>query len=417
MILNWTRIGFRNLVKNRRRSLFTITAIAFGFAAINLLGGFTHYVYKGLENGYVYVQGNGHLTIFKKGFLTEGTFDPTSYLISQSEVESITQICQEDPRIRLVTPQLNISGLVSNGQVSTIMLAEGRVPSDHRQIQGLAEGFVRNIKNFEGDPLKDGAEDGVGMAEGLASRLKVGRGENVVMVANTVEGYTNALDARVIQSFVAPWEILENMMMSVPLSFAQELYATSSVDRLNIVLEDSREALAKQLELKKKLSAAGLDMEILLWDELHPSYARTRHMFDVIFSISFLVVMVIVVMSIVNTVSTAVLERTREIGTLRALGLKQHGVIGMFVIESTLIGLFGTAFGIVLTVIGWLAVQLSRPTWIPPHIPKRIPLEIYLVPEYLGAAFVCLVLLAAMAAAVAARRAAKMAIIDALGHS
>ncbi len=76
-MLTWVKIAFRNLLNNRRRSFFTISAIAFGFAAINLLGGFTDYVFKGLEESYVYAYGNGHLSVFKQGFLTEGALDPT----------------------------------------------------------------------------------------------------------------------------------------------------------------------------------------------------------------------------------------------------------------------------------------------------------------------------------------------------
>lgn len=417
MIVNWTRIGFRNLVKNRRRSLFTMTAIAFGFAAVNLFGGFTHYVYTGLENGYVYAQANGHLSIFLKGFLEQGTFDPESFLISRDKADRIVAICRDDRRIRLVTPQLNISGLVSNGNISTIMIAEGRVHSEVRQIQQMAGGFIREMKLYDGAPLGDGAGDGVGMARGLASKLKLQIGGDAIVVANSMEGFMNALDARVIQTFGAPWDLLENMMMTMPLAFAQELYATTSVDRLNILLNDGQDARAVQAALRQELKAAGLEMDVLVWDELHPSYPRTRSMFNVIFFISFLTVMVIVVMSVVNTVSTAVLERTREIGTLRALGLKRHGVVGMFVIESSLLAAIGSLVGGVLTIIVWYAVGVARPTWVPPHIPKRIPLEIHLVPEYLGVTFLCLVLLAAIAAAIPARRAAKMPIIDALGHS
>ena len=139
-------------------------------------------------------------------------------------------------------------------------------------------------------------------------------------------------------------------------------------------------------------------------------------MFDVIFLFVFLIVFVMVVLSVVNTISMAVLERTREIGTLRALGLKRWGVAVMFATESGLLGLLGTVLGMVITLCCWLGVKLAQPTWIPPNIPKRVPLEIFLVPQYLIWSFVFLVLLAVLAAVMPARRAARLLIIDALGH-
>ena len=83
-MLTWIKIAFRNLGKNRRRSFFTVLAIGLGFAAVNVFGGFTAYLFTSLEDGYIYAQGNGHLTVFKKGFLTHGKLDPVRYLLSEA---------------------------------------------------------------------------------------------------------------------------------------------------------------------------------------------------------------------------------------------------------------------------------------------------------------------------------------------
>ena len=147
-MLTWVKIAFKNLLKNRRRSFFTISAIAFGFAAINLLGGFTDYVFKGLEESYVYAYGNGHLSVFKKGFLTNGALDPTRYLLEQQEMKELREICTHDDRIVITTPQLNISGLVSNGKVSTIMMADGRIPADLRKIRSRGQGIVGKLNSI-----------------------------------------------------------------------------------------------------------------------------------------------------------------------------------------------------------------------------------------------------------------------------
>src|SRR5215831_18968436 len=81
-MFTWFKIACRNLGKNRRRSLFTIMAIGLGFAAVNVFGGFTSYIFASLRDSYIYAQANAHLTIFKTGFLAAGKLDPLGYLLS-----------------------------------------------------------------------------------------------------------------------------------------------------------------------------------------------------------------------------------------------------------------------------------------------------------------------------------------------
>lgn len=118
----WLKLGTRNLWKNRRRSVFTVGAIALGFAAVNIFGGFTAYVFTGLEEGYVHAHANGHLTVFRKGFLDQGAFNPADYLLTPSDMDAVRSICAEDPRIVVVSPQMQMTGLISNGDISTIFV-------------------------------------------------------------------------------------------------------------------------------------------------------------------------------------------------------------------------------------------------------------------------------------------------------
>lgn len=415
-ISTWILLGFRNILKNKRRSFSTIAAIAFGFTAINAIGGFTSYVFRGLEDSYVYAYGNGHLSIFRAGFLTEGALTPTDFLLEQDDLEVIQALYAEDPRVLVMTPRLTVSGLVSNGEVSAIMTAEGHVPSATAEIRSRGYGAIGSMTMFEGSPLYDEQTHAVGIAKGLAAKLAVEQGSSVIVLAPTVDGFMNALDGEVVQLIDAPVELLDDLMMSVPLGFARLLYDTKAADRLTVLLADPTTTAAMQHEMTERIADAGLKVDIRTWEELRPSYLRIRSMFTMIFSFVFVVVLIIVGMSVINTVSTAVLERTREIGTLRALGLKRHGTVAIFATESALLALLGSCVGVLITVAVWAFVDLSGLTWIPPNIPKRVPLEIHLVPFLLIATFAALVALSVVAAAFPARRASRMGITDALGH-
>jgi putative ABC transport system permease protein len=415
-MLTWIKIAFRNLYKNRRRSFFTILAIGLGYAAVNVFGGFTAYIFASLRDGYIYALGNGHLTIFKKGFLTHGKLSPVRYLLSAAETQSIKEVLQGFSGIVLMTPQLHISGLVSNGEVSTIFIAAGRVPSDLRAINSHAQGMIGRLNLFTGKPLEDDVLYGIGLSSGLAEQLQLSVGSDAVAMAPTVSGQVNALDVQVFQIFDSAIEVLNDKLMFVPLTFAQSLYDTSSVDRITVLLSDTNQTESTKDTLTYALAQGGMDVEIKTWQELAVLYNKVQDMFNIIFLFIFVIVFIIAMMSVINTISMAVMERIREIGTLRALGVKRNGIVHLFALESIMLGVFGSMVGIGLTLISWFTVKVLEPSWMPPIITQRLPLEIHLVPEYMSLSIPLLVILSVGAASFPARRAAHESIVDALAH-
>ncbi len=415
--MTWIKIAIRNILKNRRRSFFTILAIAVGYAAVNVFGGFTAYIFKSLKDSFIYAQANGHLTIFKEGYSTGGRIDPLRFLLTEEEMARIGEICRSDPRVVVVTPQLFITGLISNGNVSTIFVGVGRIPSDLSFIRSQAGGMIGKLQLYEGRPLTDEVSHGVALSFGLAGKLELRDGADAIVMSPTVEGRINALDLEVFQLFLSPYDELDDKLLMTPLSFAQSLYDTRGADRMTVLLTGDQHTLSMKQHLERLFGDAGLRLEVRTWQELSNFYVRVKDMFDVIFFFLFVIVFVIVVMSVVNTVSMAIIERTREIGTLRALGLKRRGIVNLFGIESAILGLVGSMLGFVLTILSWGMIRIAEPTWIPPNIPYRVPLEVHLVPAYLVVSFVFLLVLSISSAILPARKASLKGIVDALGHT
>lgn len=416
-MLTWIKLAIRNLFRNARRSLFTILAIALGFVAVNVLGGFMVYIFNNLQENYIYGEANGHLTIFKTGFLDKGKLDPTRYLLTADQLRTIEGVTSRHPEVLVDTAQLGVSGLLSNGQVSTIFVGTGRVPSDVEKIRKYANSTHKRIRQFDGQPLADAEVNGIGVSHGLAKALDLPLGATAVAMSPTVSGQINALDARLVQLIDSPVEVLDDKLAIVPLKFAQSLYDTQSVDRVTLLLDRDADVDAFRTILAPELRQAGLDVDIRTWAELSPFYTKTKKMFDVIFVVSFVIVFMIVVMSVVNTFTMAVLERTREIGTLRALGVKRHRIVGLFSMESVVLGGFGSLLGIALTLLVVTSVTWLEPTWIPPQMARRVPLQIYLVPPYWVFSMLMLMLLSTVAAILPARKAARMPIPNALGYA
>jgi putative ABC transport system permease protein len=412
----WIRYALANLFRNKRRSLYTVLAIAVGYAAINVFGGFTSYIFTNLKNSSIYVDATGHLSIFKKGFLTKGKIDPTKFLISNEEYQEIMHICNDIPEKVVAAPQLQIMGLISNGEVSTIFIGIGKVPSQTKIIQESVTGMISRLKLYDGNPLTDDLVYGGGITHGLAEKLALDIGASAIIMAPTVDGRINALDMEIRQKFHVPVEALNDMIISIPLAFAQSLYDTDSIGSLSLLLSDDSFTLPVKTSLEQIFIARGLDMEVKTWDEMAPFYRKVKNMFDIIFFMVFVIVLTIAVTSVINTLSMTVMERTREIGTLRALGMRRSGVVSLFAVESALLGVAGSLAGMAITLLAWIAVKVLDPQWIPPNFVSHIPLEVYLVPAHMAVTLCFLVLLSIIVSIIPARKAAHGGIVDALGH-
>lgn len=409
----WTKLALRNILRNKRRSLVTLLAIGVGFAAITLFHGYVSQTYWGLRQSAVQGEGLGHLTIYKAGWLEKGKLDPERYMFTQDEIAKVTRLVEEEHDVILATPQIQVSGLVSNGIVSTIFIAQGVIPRDDRTIKGTWEAY----RPINGEPLSDKKTYGVEVAQDLAKYLNLSPGKDGVVMASTLSGQMNAMDMQVSGVYDSGSDATNDKYLRFTFDFAQSLYDTKAAEKIVVLLDDYQKTESMRTLLSAKLANAGIPCEIKTWNELSLFYSKVRGMFGMIFLFIFCIVLVIVVMSTVNTMGMAVLERTREIGTLRALGLKKRGVSLLFALEGGLLGFIGSLIGTVLHVAVWAVIRRFPPTYTPPGLSTPVPLSIALVPQAVLILMVCLILLSLLAAIIPARHAAKQNVVTALGHT
>ena len=409
----WLKLAARNILRNKRRSLVTLLAIGVGFAAITVFRGYVSYAFWGLQRMAIQGEGLGHLTIFKAGWLEKGKLDPDRYMFPKAEIEKILKLAVQENGVILATPQITLSGIVSNGAVSTIFIAQGVVPQDDRTIKGGWNAF----RPIQGEELNEKKTYGVEMARDLAKFLNLSPGKDSVVMAPTMSGQMNAMDIQVSGVFDTGTDATNDKFMRFPFSFAQSLLDTEKAEKIVVLLDDTAKTELMRSRLLNMLASAGIQCEIKTWNELSMFYAKVRQMFDIFFMFVFCIVLIIVVMSTVNTMGMAVLERTREIGTLRALGLKRRGVSMLFAMEGSLLGVFGSLIGIILHICTWAVIKAVSPTYVYPGSSSPVPLIIDLIPVTLIGLMCCLTALSLIAAIIPARRAARQNIVNALGHT
>ena len=166
----WIKLALRNVLRNKRRSLVTLLAIGVGFSAITLFYGYMSNVYSGLRQSAIQGEGLGHLTIYKAGWLDKGKLDPERYMFSQGETEKVTKLVEAEHDVILATPQIQVNGLISNGAVSTIFMAQGVVPKDDRTIKGIVGCLQADQRRAR---LTEKKAYGVEVAQDLAKYLNL----------------------------------------------------------------------------------------------------------------------------------------------------------------------------------------------------------------------------------------------------
>jgi putative ABC transport system permease protein len=414
------KLALRGLLRNRRRSLVTLLAIAFGFSAIVLFAGYTHNIYDGLGRQSIHGEMLGHLTLYKQGMRTEGKLDPERYLLTAQEVTDISKLVQAEAHVELVAPRIGMSGLVSNGRVSTIFIAEGIEPE---AVEALRAGALTDEERASG--MYDGMKmrldkdrpEVVGLSEGLVEMLRLKEGEQAQVLVNTLSGQANAADITLGKSFNTGNAGSNDKFAFVSLALARSLLdADERASRLTILLDHTDNTAMMRDRLQAKLKSAGFDIEILTWQELSDFYNQVHGMFDMIFGFIFMIVLTVVLMSVANSMGMTVVERTREIGTLRAIGLKRSGVIRLFTMESMLLSLIGCVSGLAISLLVRWCVNAADISYVPPNSASAVPLLVDIDVARTVFAFILMGAVGTLAAYMPARRAAKKDIIDALGH-
>ena len=183
-------------------------------------------------------------------------------------------------------------------------------------------------------------------------------------------------------------------------------------------LHRSEDLPAARARLATLFKQKHLDLEVRDFGELSPFYGQVKNMFSAIFLFIALVMGVIVLFAVVNTMTMNVMERTNEVGTIRALGVRRAAIRSQFTVEGVLIGAIGATVGAVLALAIAALVNHAGLTWIPPGNATAVPLRLDVAgrPALVGGAWLGLAIVTTLAALLPANRAARLPVVDALRH-
>jgi putative ABC transport system permease protein len=243
----------------------------------------------------------------------------------------------------------------------------------------------------------------------------------IQLLAATADGAPNVVSLTVAGVERQGVRELDDNYVIMDLPLAQQLvYGRGDHRVTGIVLQLKRtsDMPAARARLETLIERHRLSLEIRDFGELNPFYGQVVRLFSGIFLFIALVMGMIVLFAVVNTMTMNVMERTNEIGTTRALGVRRQGIRRQFLMEGMLIGAIGAAIGSILAIALSLAVNHAGLTWVPPGNANPIPLRVDVLgrPGLIIGALLGLVLVATLAALLPANRAARLSVVDALRH-
>jgi len=410
------RLALRNVLRQKRRTLLTLLVLVAGYVALALAGGFMAQTFQGLADAAIQ-GGIGHLQLLPAGGLEGDEGQSLEHALPNGE--ALAAKLRQDPAVAEVLPRIQFMGLASNGTRSVAFLGTAVDAAREPRFMATAERLADGAKAPGGggsrwlstDPTAQEVVLGIGLAKGLG----VGVGDSLTLMSTTPEGALNAVDVAVAGLQDLGLKELNDRSLCVSLDTASILMnAGPSRSRLSVLLRHPEDAAKEGPRLA---ALAGAGVEAHPWFELASFYRQVKLLYFAIFGFMGLVLALVVLLATANTLFMSVMERLRELGTLRALGLQSTSLLVLLQWEGAMLGLAGSVLGLAFTLIlRWVlnAMHLQMPA--PPGTSHGYELNIHLVPMvYLGA-FLGLQAVIQVSAFFPGLKAARIRITEALRH-
>jgi putative ABC transport system permease protein len=386
-----------------------------GFLALSLAGGFMAQTFQGLADGAIR-GGLGHLQVMPRDTM-EGD-EAQSLEKSLPDGEALAAQLRQDPAVAEILPRIPFMGLLSSGAKSVAFLGTAVDPMLEPKYMACTEALKGGAQATGGagsrwlsaDPTAREVILGVGLARALGASV----GSSLTLMSTTREGALNAVDVDVAGLQDLGLRELNDRFLTVSLATANQLLDSGPArSRLSVLLKRPQDTAAVQARLQSLLPGTSVQP----WFELASFYRQVKLLYFAIFGFMGLVLFLIVLLATANTLLMSVMERVREFGVLRAMGLQPRQLMVLLQWEGAFLGLLGSALGLIATLLlraGLNALHLQMPA--PPGTSHGYELNIHFVPAVYVLVALGLQATIQLSALFPGLKAARLRIVEALRH-
>ena len=357
-MLNILKIATRNLARFGRRTLLTSTLITLGIVSVLLFVSVAG-SFKAMMIGQFTDAVLGHLEVHRRGYVASIDTLPLNLNMQPAMLEKVEQALKASAEIEAYSERVKLGAMFSNFTETTSIRINGIDPVREVATTPLLPGRI--IEGSKTGALLNPGE--ILIPALLARGMKVKTGDTVVLVATNREGSVNGKTFTVraiLESVTGPSG--RDGYIRIEDARALLRMAQPEVSEIAIRLRNPAQLDRVYAQLSQELTGAapsaksggmagkggGSGLEVHTWASLSP-FSNIANMIDLLTIFIKIMLVSIVLISVMNVMVMAVYERVREIGTISAIGTPPGRILSLFLTEGLLLGLGGTAIGIVIS--------------------------------------------------------------------
>jgi len=345
-MITFLKISWRNILRNPRRTIIIALIIAIGLVGMTFSWAFSNGFMKQSIDTLVNTH-LSHIQIHEKGFNDNPVIKKNI-----TESKKIYDLIKDNNNIKAITQRVKSQGMINSTETSSGVMITGIDPE--------TEINVSNIKEFliEGKFIEKDNKNTVYIGKKLAEDLKVGLGDKVVLMGQTINNEVGGAAFRVTGIYKSNSEEFDNSMVFTSLNSAQKLFEIKDfISEFAIIVKNPELLNETKADIVSKISVLPspsnsklqTTYEVLTWKEIMPGIASTIEMSNKIMYVFFLIVLISICFSIINTLFVVIFERFKELGIMKAIGTKPSQIFILVIFESFWMTVIGLIIGIVLS--------------------------------------------------------------------
>lgn len=354
---NLFKIAVRNLMRYKRRTLLTVSLITIGvvfvLVFVSVSGSFKRMIVGQITDAML-----GHVQIHKKGYVASIDNLPLNLNIKPQALGKIEDAIKQTPGIEEYSVRLKFGGMFSNFVETTNIRLNGIMPEkEFRTVPLFASRIIKGRKTLNAGEIL--------IPDLLSNGMGINVGDTVVVVATNKDGSVNGKQfvvSGILEGVTGPGG--RDGYIHIDDAFEILRMEEKEISEIALRLRDFSKLHAVEAKLSGMLSGEvnkqGKPMfEVHTWEKLSPFFNIAR-MIDIMTFFIRLMLIAIVLISIMNVMIMSVFERTREIGTIAAIGTSPGKILSMFVIEGLWLGILGTVIGNIIGAVIVFVLKLAK---------------------------------------------------------
>jgi putative ABC transport system permease protein len=329
----YLRLAWRNIWRHSRRTAIVVVAMGLALAMMMLYDGLIAGFEQAIYGNAIRILG-GNIQVHAVGYGESTTKDP---LLPLADPQAIVDAARSQPQVVAASERINTGGLATTREGAFPLVITGIEPELEAPVSLVAQNVVA------GRYLQAGDQDQVLIGKGLADAMGVQVSDRFTLAGMATHEQMRQRTVTVVGIYDVGLPDIEKRSVYMSLGEAQALYGLPG-ESTEVMISLSK--IGQERSVATALRAAIPGYEIDSWQTSFPELQATISTKSAVMNVFSVIILMIAGIGILNLLLMAVYERTREIGLLGAMGLKPRQISTLFILEGTMMGIVGVAFGV-----------------------------------------------------------------------